>query len=125
MPEIPKWSRTSNSEIATRNERAGDGEHLRGREGNIEGLGDGTGAAEDVQDRLVTGFDCRDGSRVRQENGVVQKVGCTKVGSDTEVLYHSGGSNHGGHVRQDRVEVKLAPGRRGSTQGLECRLEGS
>lgn len=100
--------RTGNWDLAARDEWAGDSKHLRGRERDIERLGDGGATVDDVQDRLVTSLDGQDRSRRSEQHGVGHQVRGTEVGTDTNVLNHTRGGSHGSYIDQYGREVELA-----------------
>jgi len=74
------------TEVTARDEGAGNGQNLRGREGDVERLRDGRAALEDVQHGLVARLDGEDGSGAREDARVIDEMRSAKVGADADVL---------------------------------------
>jgi hypothetical protein len=79
-------TRTGNAEVTAADEGPSDGENLLGKQGYVKGLGDGGGAREHVQDRLVARLDSHDGRGGREDFHVPHKVRSTQVCADSDVL---------------------------------------
>ena len=101
-------TRTGNAEITTTDERSRDGENLLGKQGNVEGLGDGGGTREHVQDRLVARLDGQDGCGSREDGRVPHEMRSTRIRADSDVLDKTRDGYHGRDVSEHAGEVELA-----------------
>lgn len=89
---------TLDTEVTARDEGAGNGQNLRGSEGDVERLRDGRTALEDVQHGLVTRLDGEDGSGAREDAGVIDEMRSAKVGADADVLDDARERHHGRNI---------------------------
>ena len=85
--KLPVWDTywlyfklTWETEIAAGDKPAGDGQDLRGGEGDVKSGGDSNTAVEHVQNSLVTGLVGQDRGRSNKELSVVNERRTTEVG---------------------------------------------
>lgn len=98
---------TWEANVATGDERAGDCQDLRRREGNVERLRDSASSVDQVQDSLVTSLYGQDRGCGCQQFGVRHEMGCAEVGSNAQIFDHSRNGSHSGNARENRVEIEL------------------
>ena len=111
---VQKWDRggrgkcTCDTEVATFDEGAGNGKNLLGKEGYVEGLRDGRGALENVQQGLVARLDGHDGCGGSQNARVLDEVRSTKVRAHTDVFYDPSDCHHSRDIHEHAREVERA-----------------
>jgi hypothetical protein len=90
-------------------ERSSKRKNFTWSKSDVEGGRDsGSSARQDVEDRLVTSLHGQDGASRIKEDRVGNERGPTKVSSNTNRLYHSCCSSHGGDISEGRVKLELA-----------------
>ena len=100
---------TLDTKITAGDETAGDGEHLVGRERDVERLRDGSRVVDEVKDRLVTRFDRHNRRGCGEHRGIGDEVSRSEVRGNADVLDSAGDWRHSGDGRQRTGEVELAP----------------
>ena len=114
---------TINTELATRNERAGNGQNLLGEHRNIKRLRDHSAVREHVEQRLVARLNGRNAGCAGEDGGIGDEVSGTNVRVHAGVLDNAGGRDHGGDGLKRTGEVKHAGGERGGAKGLQDGLQ--
>ena len=101
---------TCNTEITgSVDERSSKRKDFRWSKSDIEGgRYSRSSARHNVEDRLVTSLDGQDGASGGKKDRVGKERGRAKVSANTNRLYYSRCSSHGGDISEGRVELELA-----------------
>jgi hypothetical protein len=98
--------RTRNTEVATFDEGASNGKNLIGKKGEVERLGDGRCALENVQNGAVARLDGHDGSGSSEDARILDEVRSTQIRGDANMLYDPCDGDHGRYISECSRKVE-------------------
>ena len=96
------------TEVTALDEGTSESKDLWWSEGDVEGLGDGVGTVDNIQEGLVPGLDGEDGARSDEDTFIINDSGASQIGSDTNCLDDSCDRRHGFDIGEDAVKVECA-----------------